>query len=175
MRFDISLARAYLCIYIWRQQLFPGSLSYTPSFAAAQSLLRMDSRLEQRLTATHFISKCHVQRAEIVRFLSFSLSLPRRLLSVIKAVLHLWVKWGGERGLRRLSHHKELKIPPWIWEGRQERLEPSARGSGDNLHTYYVPGPAPSDEDKEMKRHIIISAFREMRASLVAQTVKNLP
>ena len=26
-----------------------------------------------------------------------------------------------------------------------------------------------------MKRHIIISAFREMRASLVAQTVKNLP
>ena len=38
-----------------------------------------------------------------------------------------------------------------------------------------MPGPAPSDEDKEMKRHIIISAFREMRASLVAQTVKNLP
>ena len=43
------------------------------------------------------------------------------------------------------------------------------------MHTYYVPGPAPSDEDKEMNRHIIISAFREARASLVAQTVKNPP
>ena len=43
------------------------------------------------------------------------------------------------------------------------------------MHTYYVPGPVPSDEDKEMKRHIIISALREARASLVAQMVKNPP
>ena len=43
------------------------------------------------------------------------------------------------------------------------------------MHTYYMPSPAPSDEDKEMKRRIIISAFREARASLVAQMVKNPP
>ena len=131
MRFDISMAWTYLYIYIWRQRLLPGSLSYTPRFAAAQNFLRMDSRLEQRLTATHFINKCHVQRAEIARFLSFSLSLPRRLLSAIKAVLHLWVKWGGERGLRRLSHHKELKIPPGFQKGDRKDLncQPEAMGT----------------------------------------------